>query len=63
MPEVKSFFCEKDPGEFLYSPTSDYLNDPLFDPGGIEAGDDSTPKALVATGRNGEKTAAAQKAG
>jgi hypothetical protein len=63
MPEVKSFFCEKDPGEFLYSPASDYLNDPIFDPGGIEAGNNSSPGSSETTSNSGEKAVAAQKAG
>ncbi|MBI4806096.1 MAG: hypothetical protein HY795_12750 [Desulfovibrio sp.] len=63
MPEVISFFCEKDPGEFLYSPALDYLSDPIFDPGGIEAGGESIQGASDAEAKSGEKTAAAQKAG
>lgn len=62
MPEVKSFFCEKDPGEFLYSPASDYLSDPIFDPGGVEAADDATGSSDAADS-SGEKASAAQKAG
>jgi len=60
MPEAKSFFCENDPGEYLYSLASDYLSDPLFKPGGIEAADDATGSS-DAEGRSGEKASAAQK--
>ena len=54
MPDTKSFFCENDPGEYLYSLASDYLSDPLFEPGGIEVSDDSTG-APDAAGNSGGK--------
>jgi hypothetical protein len=60
MSEAKSFFCGNEPGEYLYSLASDYLSDPLFRPGGIEAADDATGSSDAADS-SGEKASAAQK--